>query len=118
MREVQVGYRVDGHESILPAVPPTVKPGQIGADARSQRFPALGPRQFEVFCRDDQSGFVLLEPGEYDGPASSRYSERLKSKPTFEYNGVIWRHFYNCLPDHALIVGWRRPSQYVNRGGD
>ncbi len=42
----------------------------------------------------------------YDGPASPRYSERLKDNPTIEHAGTTWRHFYNCLPDHALIVGW------------
>ena len=41
----------------------------------------------------------------YDGPASRRYDDELKDKPTIDYRGVAWRHFYDCIPDHALIVG-------------
>lgn len=41
----------------------------------------------------------------YDGPGSARYDDNLRGNPTLDYAGVTWRHFYNCLPDHALIVG-------------
>jgi len=41
----------------------------------------------------------------YDGPGSGRYAEKLQTNPTLDHAGVTWRHFYNCLPDHALIVG-------------
>jgi len=40
----------------------------------------------------------------YDGPESFRY-EKLAGHPTVEYEGRVWRHFYDCIPGHALIIG-------------
>lgn len=40
----------------------------------------------------------------YDGPESPRY-EGLDGHLSLEYRGVVWRHFYDCIPDHALITG-------------
>jgi hypothetical protein len=41
----------------------------------------------------------------YDGPASSRYDADLKSHHVLNHRGIPWRHFYDSIPDHALVIG-------------
>ena len=40
----------------------------------------------------------------YNGPGWGNY-ENLAGHPEVEFAGIIWRHWYNCLPDHALVIG-------------
>lgn len=40
----------------------------------------------------------------YNGPRYRNYEE-LAGKPMVEYEGTVWRHWYDCLPDHALVIG-------------
>jgi hypothetical protein len=40
----------------------------------------------------------------YDGPESFRY-DKLAGHPTVEFEGKVWRHFYDSIPSHALIIG-------------
>lgn len=39
----------------------------------------------------------------YNGPTYRNYEE-LAGNPTLEYEGTAWRHWYDCIPDHALIT--------------
>jgi len=39
----------------------------------------------------------------YNGPKYPNYEE-LTGNPTMEFMGTVWRHWYDCIPDHALIT--------------
>lgn len=64
---------------------------------------AAGPESLAEYYVADTGRTILFR--RYDGPASSRYDAELKPNRTLEHRGVAWRHFYDSLPDHALIVG-------------
>jgi hypothetical protein len=40
----------------------------------------------------------------YNGPTHPGY-EDLTGHPEIEYQGITWRHWYDSIPDIALIVG-------------
>lgn len=40
----------------------------------------------------------------YNGPDYSKWDE-LEGNPTLDYGGTTWRHWYDCLPDHSLVIG-------------
>lgn len=40
----------------------------------------------------------------YNGPGYRNYEELAGRQPLM-HAGIEWRHYYNCIPDHALIIG-------------
>ena len=115
------GLKASGHERVIVG-DEVIRESEISYEVVGAARVMVGPKAYRCLKvmnsyanaqgRESLAEYYVSDTGRtiyfrrYDGPASSRYSERLKDKPTLEYNGVTWRHFYNCLPDHALIVGW------------
>jgi hypothetical protein len=60
-----------------------------------------GDSLLEIFVADVGRTIYVRR---YNGSNNDRYDE-FAGNPEMVYNGITWRHWYDCLPDNALIIG-------------
>ncbi len=80
---------------------------------------SIGPKAYRclrvhtvwsAFDGDTFSEYFVADTGRticfrrFNGP-SYRVYEELKGNPEIVKAGVVWRHWYDCLPDHVLVIG-------------
>jgi len=113
------GLRVEGREPTLVTGKEPDKLADWLFEVTGAAQVSIGPKSYRclkvlwAIYYENQPGlaeFYVADTGRtiffrrYDGPESFRY-EKLAGHPTVEYEGRVWRHFYDCIPGHALIIG-------------
>ena len=113
------GLRANGHEPmfITGEEPETISQWILEVFGAARIF--IGPKSYRclkvLWAFKDQekptmAEYYIADTGRtvyfrrYNGSGWGNYDD-LVGHPEVEFEGVIWRHWYDCLPDHALVIG-------------
>lgn len=114
-RLLRPGLKVDGHE---PQYPVEDRPGEVSQwhlEVIGAFCVNIGAKEYRCLRVHWTSGDAMLDyfvadtgrtvyVRRFNGPGWEKYGE-LEGNPQHAYDGIVWRHWYDCLPDHTLIIG-------------
>lgn len=111
------GLRVNGHEPrfVTGEKPETISKWILEVSGAARVF--FGSKSYRClkvqWAAEDQPEMIeyyIANTGRtvyfrrYNGPGYKNYGD-LAGHPEVEFEGITWRHWYDCIPDHVLIIG-------------
>lgn len=114
-RLLRVGLLVNGHE---PHQPPREHPNEMISwrlEVMNTATVSIGPKVYRCLrvywtAEDAMLEYYVADTGRtvylrrFNGPDATKYEE-LEGNPEIIRGDIVWRHWYDCLPEHALIIG-------------